>query len=372
MHTPSRSSSGVVSGAWGTLEYFTAAIEVPAATIQAMESWPSTPMWRFGSTNAAEILAQLKAAGLDSRQMAVLSDPQSWRMSSRSLALLPGSELLLSMAPAVRERVYALVAQNPENLFHAEPFVVFGGSVARWLGNTGLRPELLSTIERVVYERHGATYFSDVALLYSLAASDAERLKISKHLSRNPALMVSLRVTQDMDWQGIASYWSSGRRRKDVATLLESLASNPASDRVDILHLLPATPRKLLNTFPHPSQYIFFGQLPDCHWSSLNFFNYDPASRLAEPATATSYLKEHFVQVKPPFEFGDIILFTNADGSKSNHSCVYVAGDIVFTKNGRSVLKPWTLMMFEDVASTYRSNPDVHFVVYRRKSLEVE
>ncbi len=29
-------------------------------------------------------------------------------------------------------------------------------------------------------------------------------------------------------------------------------------------------------------------------------------------------------------------------------------------------------MMFEDVASTYRSSPDVHFVVYRRKSLEVE
>jgi hypothetical protein len=360
---------GTITGPWGTLEYFTASIEVPLATIGAMESWPAAPMWRFATTNTALVLSQLGEAGLDAAQLAALSEPESWRKSSQSVALLPRADLLLSLTPAVRERVYALLAKHPENLFHSEPFVVYGGSVSNWLGGTGMRPALLRLVEDTAYRRHGTTYFSDVALLYSQAASDAERHQISKHLSRNPALMVSLRVTPDMDWQRIATYWSSGRKRKDVATLLESLAGNPAADKLDVLHLLPATPRKLLNTFPHPSQYIFFGQLPDCHWTSLNFFNYDPVSRLGDSTSASSYLSEYFDQVMPPFEFGDVILFTDAAGTRSIHSCVYVAGDIVFTKNGRSVLKPWTLMMFEDVAANYREGPEVHFVVYRRRSL---
>jgi len=46
---------------------------------------------------------------------------------------------------------------------------------------------------------------------------------------------------------------------------------------------------------------------------------------------------------------------------------VYVADDIVFTKNGDSVLAPWVLMQLQDVESIYRRSPSTRIQGYRLK-----
>jgi hypothetical protein len=47
-----------------------------------------------------------------------------------------------------------------------------------------------------------------------------------------------------------------------------------------------------------------------------------------------------------------LICFTSADG-KVFHSCVRVAGDLVFTKNGHNITAPWLLQRDADVAAIY-------------------
>ncbi|MFN5737742.1 MAG: hypothetical protein ACK47H_04085 [Akkermansiaceae bacterium] len=43
-----------------------------------------------------------------------------------------------------------------------------------------------------------------------------------------------------------------------------------------------------------------------------------------------------------PEKFGDILMFT-PDNSSVIHSCVYIAADMVFTKNGMGTHQPWTI-----------------------------
>jgi hypothetical protein len=324
-------------------------------------------MWRFVNTPDEQIVKLLQEAGMPEPLLKQLLDPRSWRKQGPLTSLLPTPEIILGLPEAARAKIYAELALTQENLFHVEPFPVYGGNVQTWLGGSDLRPEILNAIGRTSYKRFNATLFSDVALLYSMAQSDAERIQITKALSRTPALMVKMRTTTTMDLERVASYWTAGFKRKDVEPFIESLMRNPAAEKLDIIHLLPPTARKLLNTFPHPSQYAFFGQLPDCHWSSLNFFNYDTLPRLANEAMAGAFVAENFELVMPPHQLGDVLFFTDKTGNESYHSCVFIADDIVFTKNGRSVLRPWVLMKLGDVSSLYSKEPEVQIKGYRRK-----
>ena len=144
------------------------------------------------------------------------------------------------------------------------------------------------------------------------------------------------------------------------------MARVPGVDKIDVIHLLPASVRKILYTFPNPL-LTENGYLPDCHWTSLNFFNAEPLERLSDPIQATQYTLENFRVVEAPYQCGDVLFFTDIKTGDAYHSCAYIADDIVFTKNGRSPLQPWVLMKIEQVKTLY----DLHFrtqtVAYRRQ-----
>ena len=137
---------------------------------------------------------------------------------------------------------------------------------------------------------------------------------------------------------------------------------------MDLLHLLPSSVRRILYTFPDPTASRS-GYLPDCHWSSLNFFNTQPLDRLADPVQATAYTLEKFTPVEPPYELGDVLFFTDKKTGDAYHSCAYLADDVVFTKNGRSPLQPWVLMRLESVKELYDMHFNTKISAYRRKDM---
>ena len=186
-------------------------------------------------------------------------------------------------------------------------------------------------------------------------------------LSRTPSLFSKLTLSPSST-ADVANYCKKGFRFKDTSTFLSSMQRYPGLRRVDIVHLLPANIRKLLYTFPDPT-LSRSGYLPDCHWTSLNFFNNEPLERLSDPPQATAYTLENFTRIQTPFQLGDVLFFTDVQTGDAYHSCVYIADDIVFTKNGRSPLQPWTLMKLDAAKELY----DVHFktniTAYRRNLL---
>jgi hypothetical protein len=69
--------------------------------------------------------------------------------------------------------------------------------------------------------------------------------------------------------------------------------------------------------------------------------------------------------VESPYRFGDVLCFLE-DG-EGLHTCVFIADDIVFTKNGESLMAPWVLMQLKDVESIYRRSSATRIQGYRLK-----
>jgi hypothetical protein len=62
---------------------------------------------------------------------------------------------------------------------------------------------------------------------------------------------------------------------------------------------------------------------------------------------------ESFVQVDPPYRFGDVLFFLDTEHGDAFHSCIYIADDIVYSKNGRNLLSPWILTKLDDIKHVY-------------------
>ena len=112
------------------------------------------------------------------------------------------------------------------------------------------------------------------------------------------------------------------------------------------------------------------GLLPDCHWTSLNFYNFDAHQYLLDSNLATSQVLSDFVPVEPPYEFGDILFFLDTDKGDAFHSCVHLADTLVFTKNGRNVLAPWVIMTLDNVKKIYLYKGSGRVQAYRRKDIQ--
>jgi hypothetical protein len=90
----------------------------------------------------------------------------------------------------------------------------------------------------------------------------------------------------------------------------------------------------------------------DCHWTSFNFFNQTPDDRFAVKGDLSDIVAAQYEFVKAPTRLGDIILFFYGD--KLIHSCVYIAADVVFTKNGVGVGIPFIVEKMDNVVSYYQ------------------
>ena len=52
------------------------------------------------------------------------------------------------------------------------------------------------------------------------------------------------------------------------------------------------------------------------------------------------------------------------------HSCVYIADDIVFTKNGENIVNPWMLSRLEEVQDVYQFESQVKIQGFRKKMIQ--
>jgi len=80
-----------------------------------------------------------------------------------------------------------------------------------------------------------------------------------------------------------------------------------------------------------------------------------PSLTFSTPGWRPPPVLERFNPVEPPYKFGDILFFLDSQRGDAFHSCVYIADDVVFTKNGRNVLSPWIFTKLEDVKKSISS-----------------
>ncbi len=360
-------------GPWGQMQCAYVYLEAPASLIEEFPLPSPISRWTFPESALYSLPAFFSKAGLSESLIATILAPKNLVKEGAFIHLLPPLAELEGITPETRAVIYSELAKYPQNEYQVDPVLIIGTTVEEWYKGSKLRPEIISKIKKLSYTRGEATAFSDIPVLLNYAQSDSEARAIFKACTRTRNLMIRLKLDENSNAEEIIRYWSfgTGLRRKDLEPLVRSVIELDGVNDLGISHILPALARKLLYTYPGLDM-AKHGVMPDCHWTSLNFFNYEPHEYLLDARLATSQVLEQFTPVDPPYQFADILFFLDNTTGDAFHSCVHLADNIVFTKNGRNILSPWVIMRLDDVKKIYLYKGNGRVQGFRRKDIAAE
>jgi len=353
-------------GPWGKVQFHYLHIEAPDWIVANTLLPHSQPSWSFPGVSAEKLKAFLLSAGVaPATAEAWLSDSRAILKGPESFTIFPSVPDVEALGDAARRAIYEELAKSPMNEYYANPIYILDQSVDDWIGLRKVRPEIRDLLKRLSYRRGEVLCFSDLSVLMSHALSDAEARDLAKLGTRKRAIMAHLLVGPGDEFEKIASYWSATYRRKDVLPILTSISQLPEGGRLGLSHLMPAQPRKLLYTYP-TLDLATTGRLPDCHWTTFNFFSFHPQNIFLDLRLAANRLLEGYDKVEPPYKYGDAMLFLNKAGD-AIHSCTYLCDDLVFTKNGETISAPWIISQLLEVQRLYKHLELDKIQGYRRR-----
>ncbi len=306
--------------------------------------------WVFDPTPFEAIEKLVKTAGLNPVARDWLLDRKNWQTDSGGILIVPPNELLMELSPAARSTIYGFLAQIPGNRFKNDPFKIPTRFASDWFTDSGVSPATERLIRGLTYQRGPMLCFSDLGLLADRIPVE-ERRAVLRALSRMPAVRAFLQIEHGDDLSLLTSYWSAGGRIPSMLPLLDSLRHSAYGGRIDLSYLLPRFCRERLYTFPDPAAPPDSGAV-DCFWTVLNFFRYPPEQPFIDVASRMRYLKDNYEVVTGEPSLGDIMAFYDSNEAPV-HACVYIAGDLVFTKNGATNFSPWVLMTYRDMLDHY-------------------
>lgn len=352
------------SAPWGLLTVTPLYLEAPNALIEAISKPDQVPLWHFDSSTPDSLRPRLSALGLTAAQLDTLLIPARIRQDKGGVSLLPAPDLILGLTPAVRQALYESLAQSPRNHFHASPLLIYG-EVEDWLRDSHLSPAQRNLWRRLLWQRHGRPAFSDISLLTQLSASSAEMTAARSAMTRVLTYTVTVLPTPGAAPDAFLAYWGAGQRNTDAGPLLRALLERSDRNGIDLALLLPSLARERLYTYPSLSDAVA-GRLPDCQWTSLNFFAENPQRYYIDGRNSFLELTQNYEAIPRPSQLGDLVCFVNPEGVVV-HSCVQVCDDLVFTKNGESVFMPWILMRLSDLHALYGEDGRNRLAFFRLK-----
>jgi hypothetical protein len=351
--------------AWGELVANNITVERPDEYIGFEVKSNQTPAWFFGQVSPQKVRNLMLSCGLTASQIDHALSPSLFSVTPTNTVVLPDDDLVLSLSPETRAKFYHELARNPANHYMEFPFNVPGNDPDGWFAGSKVEETVVARIKTLLYPRGSGLCFSDFEFVLRSLPSEQQRMAVVKALSRQPALLVRMHIRPDTDLEKVLGYWDRGLQVKDTRPLLESIQRLPEGGNVSLLYLLPSFARQRLYTYPLPPQPN--DPAIDCHWSTMNFFNDPPDDRFANPDYTVQYLRTNFYVVARPSLYGDVVLVLNEQGN-AIHSAVYLAEDIVFTKNGNNYAQPWMLMHLKDLLADYSSDGPPKLAVYRNRN----
>jgi hypothetical protein len=352
---------------WGKLACVPIVISPPLEFVpEIAPPMASEGVWRVPDISTARLTDYFTSLALPEDVRSQLMAMAQLDPTINGVALRPPREFVLKLAAEDRAKLYVGLAQFPQNVDQVNAFRFHGTTLDEWFAHARLAPQTRRLVDPLVYRHNGYLFFADLRSVEPDLASHAERLLLIKALSREVTFLVKLVVEEGADVESLLSYWSRGGRAKDIRPILESLARVPGGERIDVIHLIPRFARARIYTYPQPPE-----KQPalnrDCHWTSLNFFSAEPDDRFCQDAEVVRALDQDYYRIYGNFQLGDLVVFFSGD--RAIHSAVYIAEDILFTKNGNISSRPWMFCKLDDVRNYYpmAKPPEVRY--YRRKDV---
>jgi len=356
-------------GPWGDLEYFPLVLEPPddfiAQSIDLKQA-PQKTIWLFKG-DRQDVRQIFVNAGIDDAIIGELFDaPEPLVEENGTVRIIPPDRVIENLTPVQRSKLYPFIGDAVSSNPYYAPYSLHPGGIYHMTRSpSGLRPELIHLISRLTYTQATALQFSDIAYVFSKTQDAHERWRVAKTLQREFSLSVRLHVSPTSDLVALSDYWGAGGRNSMVLPLLKSISKTPGGESLDIVHLLPPTARKLLNTYPQPSQSYDRSDMPDCFSTSFSFFADEPPGRFLDYVGPV--LNERYEKARQPWQLGDVILCFEPETGKWVHACNYVADGIVFSKNGKSRGRPWILGELNEIIAAYLKKKEMTASFYRLK-----
>jgi len=341
----------LAKGPWGDLECVRIALGPPTEFLFSDIPKAATPRWFFKGTSVPLLTAFLNSAELTDAERAALLDSSRWEVTAEGVWLQPPVDVVLGLSPNARRHIYDVLRNYWENEAQHAPLIFKPGLVDERFAGSDVSAATVERFKRLLYSQDNWLLLADLYVLLHQITDPAEKRELHRVALRQWTYLVKLHITPQSDIDQLEDYWGAGRRKKDLGPLLESLQHVEGGADINIVHLLPSFPRKLLYTFPYPTDNPV-EQRRDCHWTSFNFFNEEPDDTFADLAKVAQVTTSDYDQVATP-KMGDVVVLMSPQGDVV-HSCVYIADDLVFNKKGAHFLEPWILIKLKDAVDLYR------------------
>lgn len=356
---------GRLSGPWGIADVEPVELRPSLLSIDVDGIMPEPARWFFSGVERDGATSFLKTAKLNETQMEFVRRSESWESEVGGVCFTPGREFLLGLDVESRRLIYRQLALDERNPGHRFPYAFSASRMGELLQQSGLGSNITNTIGRLLYPKGASLCLADIGEVVAICGDDLEKRRFVQFLSRHSGVQLRVRLAGASDLEAAVAYWSGGKHEFTSRSLLESLRESNGAAAIDAVYFLPPLARNLLMVYPA-------GESPDrpntvywnCSWTALNFFSQRPDPRFVDIPWAMASLKRDYARVQANVAFGDVVVWSDESGNPL-HMAVYIAGDVVLTKNGFDPQQPWVLMSMEQMAIRFPSDGAPNITVYR-------
>ena len=340
-------------GPWGELEYWEVWLEPPTQLILSADYLRELPVWRLPLTTPEKSREFFRQAGLTEAEIDALLAPANAVLDSDLLLITPPASLVETLTPERRAILYERLGTWEFNRFYDKPFT-FGNDTVSSLAAASrhrIPQEVIEYADHLLYRRGPQNVLSDYSLAVGRLESAQLKVEFTKLLMRGQSYMVRLRVSPETDLDALRAYWQIDRSALKELPILEAVATTEGAGYLDLIHLLPPVPKQFFGTYPRASMAVA-QDFPDCFWTAFNFLDSEPSARnLDFPVDRLSGTR--WRTINGPLRFGDMIVIEQAEDGHALHACTYIADDLVYTKNGLSLLRPFVIQKLSTVLGSY-------------------
>jgi len=338
-------------GPWGNMEYLPMSIEPPEEYLSPRLLEETDRRWRFERFTPDQLNTFFKTVDVTAAQLAELLDASKWQQDGAAIFVTASKELVLSLSPRARKQIYGALTSNPASLFSMFRSSFPAARFDQCFAGSGLSNETIALVKKLSFPHGRLLFFYDAPLVLDTLPDYDQKIRLLRTLLRKPTLLLRLHIMPDSDVNALARYWVKAGWGVDLRPMLESLAKLPRGARIGIVNIFPPGPSAQIYTFPFPSLKPE-DQRKDCHWTAFNFFRDVPKPPFFEGREILATLENDYYPVLSDPRYGDIAMLKKPNGDII-HSCVFIADNIVYTKNSSQATEPFILQTDSDMLDIF-------------------
>ena len=339
-------------GPWGELYTVPFAIAAPDELLPVRAIEDGGTHWVFKNCTASEISRLLESAGMPAADRDALLAPAIAHVNGIDLELTPTPAMVAELPDKARAALYRKLAQFPEN--RSAFFFIHKDTLDDRFGDSGITKDTLALFKKFCCEHADYLVFGGLPAMLAQLPDYGEKLRFTKALTRQKTMLIRLRVTKDSDLKMLSEYWGKGVWGPNVRAILDGVERVPGGTFTSIIALLPPLPSSQIYLYPIVQNNPLNGPAPahDCHWTSLNFFRDTVDTRAVDATNFTKEIAADYFPIAGDPRYGDVLILAKPDGGIV-HSAVFIADEIVFTKNGATAIYPWMFSTVPDLLKQY-------------------